>query len=94
MSLRKVEARFSPSDATGDMRFVEVFGVTLTAEFTAIEVSDAVLAKLRGNPHIVVKDPLDHDGDGRKGGSKKRAAQDAPPDDPAEATTPPDDQAA
>lgn len=55
MSLRKVRARFIPSEAVGNVASVEVFGETLTAELTEIEVSDDVFAKLQDNPHLEVQ---------------------------------------
>lgn len=55
MSLRKIRARFVPSEAVGDVRTVEVFGETLSEDFSEIEVSDEVFAKLKGNPHIEVQ---------------------------------------
>lgn len=55
MSLRKIRARFIPSEAVGDVASVEVFGETLTADFAVIEVDDDVFAKLKGNQHIEVQ---------------------------------------
>lgn len=51
-----------------------VFGLSFV-KGEAVELAD-VPAKLRTNPTFdVADDPLDHDGDGRKGGSKPRAAK-------------------
>lgn len=55
MSLRKVRARFIPSEAVGNVASVEVFGETLTADLSEIEVSDDVFAKLKDNPHLEVQ---------------------------------------
>lgn len=78
-----MQARFLASAATGDVRFVEVFGLELTEDFSKVSVDEDVLAKLQGNPHVEVKAPkaagtFDHDGDGKAGGSKPRAAEAAP----------------
>lgn len=93
MSLRKARARFVPSEDVGPVQVVEVFGETLTDDFSEIEVSDEVFEKLKGNPHIELQVPrveagnspaalFDHDGDGKPGGSKPRArAQSAEPQD-------------
>lgn len=57
MSLRNVEVRLlADEDTTGDVRFVEVFGLVITTDFTKVEVEDDVLGKLNGNPHIEVKE--------------------------------------
>ena len=52
---------------------IEHLGVTFEGHEPS-EVSDDVALQLLDQPEFEEVDPLDHDGDGRKGGSRKKAA--------------------
>ena len=70
-----VKARIvGPEAELGDVRGgLAFFGHTLTREWSKIDPTDETLSKLRANRFVDLsgdKDPLDHDNDGRKGGSK------------------------
>lgn len=52
-------------------RFVEVFGVVVGDEPVDVgHLPEQHKATLKSNPFFVEADPLDHDGDGKKGGAK------------------------
>lgn len=60
-------------DAMGGPRSVEVYGVEIGDEPVDVsELLDEHKANLAANPCFVVVDPLDHDGNGKKGGSRGR----------------------
>lgn len=65
-----MKARFIGNPAKGGEgpELITVFGVTFVkGEWETVEV--AVYDRLSTNSHFEVDDPLDHDGDGQKGGS-------------------------
>ena len=65
-----MKVRYIGTGDPSDDRVCVVFGHTFEqGEWVDLE---EVPAKLVGNPTFEVGDPLDHDGDGRKGGSRRR----------------------
>jgi len=65
-----MRVRFIGTDDPTDDRACVVFGLSFDkGEWVDL---DEVPPKLLTNPTFEVADPLDHDGDGRKGGSKPR----------------------
>lgn len=57
-------------------RFVEVFGVVVGDEPVDVgHLPEQHKATLKSNPFFVEADPLDHDGNGKKGGAKARKAK-------------------
>lgn len=59
---------------------ITVFGVEFTKGKWA-DVTPEAYARLKGNNHFEVADPLDHDASGKKGGKGKKAPE-PPADEP------------
>jgi hypothetical protein len=63
-------------DQADNPRLVEVFGVVIGDKPVDVgHLPEQHKATLKSNPFFVEADPLDHDGDGKKGGSKGRKAK-------------------
>jgi hypothetical protein len=56
---------------TNDRTSLEQYGVTFEGR-EPTEVTPDVAALFESNPEFEAVDPLDHDGDGKKGGSRHR----------------------
>lgn len=67
---------FIESHRAGKLEVIEELADEASDAVLAVAKDEAELAEaIKGLPRPVKRDPLDHDGDGRKGGSKPRTAK-------------------
>lgn len=92
-----MKVKIIPSLELGDVQpeTLTLFGQAIGRGYTKVQFTDEQVAKVRGNRFFHIEgDPLDHDGDGKKGGSVKASNKHAETAQTSPAPAPVDDEAA
>ena len=75
-----MKVKILPSPELGEPKSLNLFGQEIGLDYTKVDFDDDQVAKVRGNRFFHIEgDPLDHDGNGKKGGRPKAGAKSAAP---------------